>query len=968
MAEKMNIIEIKNIGFEPLLTDKEYIINAELYELKEKLKCYKHSINILNSMLSKNHLTEDNKNEYKWVKNNINIIQNAIDEIKIDINHLKEELKKEMIFNIKNNTIRELKEDRIFLYDEQLRNIHTFESDLTRKCNIEPNTFSDKIVSVTTYYTEIFKSIILNGFLWNEEHYSFFTAGAGQTRNKKSTFVKTAVLKEIENSLFCGLNKEIINELGGMNTNKYLAYTSLSQSSSSIWSDFDIDRAIVVEDIEFIIPNQKVRSIHTQTLEEKEQMESIKAGIKDIDDQLKKINENKKHYSKIKQKREKEEIKLEKELKERKNELKNTFCEIENKLHSMNICYEDVKIPFTDGFGIMFKKGSFMARLPFIKGLMSYFPKSKFINYCKKNKIKINKVIDIYGKEYDLKDIDYVFTKSQFKMYKYYNNVFNNNGELIKTGWEVYKDNFKKYNCTACRCNIEEDVKLNAKTNYQILQTLTTEMTDEDIYSLIKYDADNLNGIGENIQCALNILGANPDKNPKMSYLQKALYIYPEMLQDPFIKKMLSDTKQSMIKKIKSGKFNINGAYTFAIPDTFACMQWWFNGERDINKLGLLKEGEVYCSLFDDNEEIDCLRSPHLDHAHCIRKNLNTKELKSWFPTKGVYIAVEEIMSKLLMYDNDGDKLLVHNNEIIIKCAKSFQKKYGMFPNYFDMPKAKSEMLTNETLFNGINSAYHHGNIGTPSNEITKIWSTLNLNSTEKEIRKALDIIALRCADVNFTIDYAKTLFKPDIPSKVLDEYKKYSGLKVPYFFKYAKNKYNNQIEKKGKCNIDRIDNLVSLKRIKYKELLKEKYNYKKFMNNPDVNIDLKTEENRHIISLFKEIQTNHSKEINSLNIPFKNFEQKKLSYIIEESNIIKKKNDFINLIDNRDEDYVMDLLIKALRNESTKSLLWGMFGEKMYSNLEKRVSGTKICSKCKKRYVPNSNNQKMCNSCKVEK
>ena len=36
------------------------------------------------------------------------------------------------------------------------------------------------------------------------------------------------------------------------------------------------------------------------------------------------------------------------------------------------------------------------------------------------------------------------------------------------------------------------------------------------------------------------------------------------------------------------------------------------------------------------------------------------------------------------------------------------------------MPKANPSELTNTTLYEGIVLAYHHGNIGTPSNEITK--------------------------------------------------------------------------------------------------------------------------------------------------------------------------------------------------------------------------------------------------------
>ena len=76
-----------------------------------------------------------------------------------------------------------------------------------------------------------------------------------------------------------------------------------------------------------------------------------------------------------------------------------------------------------------------------------------------------------------------------------------------------------------------------------------------------------------------------------------------------------------------------------------------------------------------------------------------------------------------------------------------------------------------------------------PSNEITKIWTSLNPESTKEEIEKAIEVIALRCADVNFTIDYAKTLYKPEIPEHILKEYKRYSGNKRKKQIKKASGK-----------------------------------------------------------------------------------------------------------------------------------------------------------------------------------
>jgi SPBc2 prophage-derived uncharacterized protein yonO len=527
--------------------------------------------------------------------------------------------------------------------------------------------------------------------------------------------------------------------------------------------------------------------------------------------------------------------------------------------------------------------------------------------------------------------------------------VLDENGNIIKTGWEVYKENFKKYGCDACRCNVERGVKLNSKTNYQVLQTLTTEMTDDDILSLASYDINCLNGIGRNVQCMLNVLGANEKKNDHMNWLQKSLLLYPEMLKDFYVKTLLKNTKDSMIKNFRSGKFSINGAYVFAIPDTLACLQYWFTDidKTDLSKFGFVRQGNVSCRLFQNQEELDCLRSPHLDHAHCIRKNQINDKTKTWTKSNGIYIGMQDIMSKLLMYDNDGDKLLVHNNKTIIKCAKQYQRKHGMIPNYYDMPKASPELISSDSLYNGIVMAYHHGNIGTPSNEITKIWQTLSPDSTEEEIQHAINVIALRCADVNFTIDYAKTLYKPTIPKEILEQYKVYSGKKVPHFFIYAKGKLKDNVEELSNCNIDRISNVVKSNRIVFKDLL-GKYSYKVLMSNPY--IDIKSEKAQEIINLYREIENVNLRKLSHTdwdNIDF--WEQKKIYLQIQfDSN--KQRKLFTDLI-GMPEEYISDVLVKALQDDVNKDTLWRLFGEIIYHNIEINLNGTKICKKCGNRF-----------------
>lgn len=938
------IIEILNIGFEPLLLLDEYKIYKEIGNLKYLRNGILRTLKFINSKLL--YIDEDDC-YYKWLMHHKLCLEEKLDFYK-EKEKYKEQIFRSLMQRNKSKT-RKIYSNRDFKSEEQFRNIAIFESDLNRCFGCKDMEHSDDIISVVTYYTEIFDSIIHNGFDYKGRHFVFFTAGAGQTRCKKSTFVNEKLLDKNFNRLFCGLTPEIINEQGGMNTNKYLAYTSLCQTNTEIWKNFNIDRAIVVDDIEYNIPDQQVRYIYTESPDDKEQMKYLQEEIERCNEQLKEIKIKKQNRPRG-FKRPQTEIMEERNIQNRRKALREDIQELKSKYHRSEVRTMPVTIPFTDGFGISLRKiESSMIRLPFIKGLIAYCPRRAFVDWCSANSIPIHKVVDIYGKSYSINEIDYIFTKSQFKMWKYYSNVLDENGNIIKTGWEVYKENFKKYGCDACRCNVERGVKLNSKTNYQVLQTLTTEMTDDDILSLASYDINCLNGIGRNVQCMLNVLGANEKKNDHMNWLQKSLILYPEMLKDFYVKTLLKNTKDSMIKNFRSGKFSINGAYVFAIPDTLACLQYWFTDidKTDLSKFGFVRQGNVSCRLFQNQEELDCLRSPHLDHAHCIRKNQINDKTKTWTKSNGIYIGMQDIMSKLLMYDNDGDKLLVHNNKTIIKCAKQYQRKHGMIPNYYDMPKASPELISSDSLYNGIVMAYHHGNIGTPSNEITKIWQTLSPDSTEEEIQHAINVIALRCADVNFTIDYAKTLYKPTIPKEILEQYKVYSGKKVPHFFIYAKGKSKDNVEELSNCNIDRISNVVKSNRIVFKDLL-GKYSYKILMSNPY--IDIKSEKAQEIINLYREIENVNLRRLSHTdwdNIDF--WEQKKVYLQIQfDSN--KQRKLFTDLI-GMPEEYISDVLVKALQDDVNKDTLWRLFGEIIYHNIEINLNGTKICKKCGNRF-----------------
>ena len=284
-----------------------------------------------------------------------------------------------------------------------------------------------------------------------------------------------------------------------------------------------------------------------------------------------------------------------------------------------------------------------MVRLPWVKGLLGVFD---YVEFIKEN--NCSPIIkDIYGVEHNVidEDIQVIFTASQFKMYKFYND------------WDEYKKYYKKYNCKAGYTNEEEDRIKNATINYQMLQTFI-KFNEDDVKDVAKMSIDKLNSLSSSITNIKSVFGVTPYNN-NMTYLQQAIDIYPNLLNDEYMKAVLRDIKKSLSKKYKSGKLEVKGKYTFILPDFYGACEYWFMGID--NPKGLLDDGEVYCSLFRKSKELDCLRSPHLYIEHPVRTNVayydddisdsyrkRLDKLDKWFTTKAVYTSTHDMISKVL--------------------------------------------------------------------------------------------------------------------------------------------------------------------------------------------------------------------------------------------------------------------------------------------------------------------------------
>ncbi|MCM1399914.1 MAG: hypothetical protein NC225_10600 [Clostridium sp.] len=590
-----------------------------------------------------------------------------------------------------------------------------------------------------------------------------------------------------------------------------------------------------------------------------------------------------------------------------------TFDFVDETDYSITRKTDYIPIPHTDGAGMILPSVStknFMFRAPWIKGLLGVFDFKRFIEENNYSPV----IIDIYGKEHNVikEDIQVIFTKSQMKMWKYYDS------------WEEYKDHFRKYHCNAGRCNIEADRIGNAKINYQMLQTLT-DITDNEIDLLTQKSAERIRNVCNSKDTMLDILGVTP-YNTHMTPFQKAVKLYPALLNDTYAKDVIREVKNSLLKKYRSGKLEVNGKYTFLLPDFYAACEYWF-GHID-NPTGLLDDKEVFCWLFKRYDKLDCLRSPHLYKEHAIRFNIandiyneRAGRLREWFTTDGLYASTHDFISKILMYDVDGDQSLVVADKDFVKIAE--RNMNGIVPLYYNMRRAEPTEINNKNIYAGLIAAFTGGNIGTYSNNISKIWNhDVFITGTDEEKQEAISCVKRLCCQNNFVIDYAKTLYKPEFPHEVNEKISNYTNGKLPAFFEYAKDKEKSQVQNRNKSFVNKIYDRIPNKPINTRGLKLGQIDYHMMMSNPKIICS------REVSDLYDALNKQYRYMIN-----MKDEDGDNLHYIA-----CKIREAFIKF--GYSDETLADMLVEYLygRKKRYKQLLWFCYGQYAVNNIEKNL------------------------------
>lgn len=443
------------------------------------------------------------------------------------------------------------------------------------------------------------------------------------------------------------------------------------------------------------------------------------------------------------------------------------------------------------------------SRCAWTKGMIFTFD---FIEFAEK--VAHSYVIkDAWGTERDVRDAELILTTSMLKLWDSYES------------FEAYYQNclLNHYQFSVAKTTPHEMDK-RRNLNYQFIQGY--QLTDEQIHELISPTVDEIKDIMglDYRKSILYLCGGNlNEKNiTKTEYTSQALMIYPEMMDDPFIRNKIKKMIAKRIRLAKIGVLTVEGNFAIMCGDLYALSQSMFG----IEVTGLLKAGEIYHKFWKDKDvhEVVCFRAPMTSHNNVVKQQVNCeKNVEYWFryiENAVIINAWDTLCMSCNGADLDGDLLFTTNNKVLVEAHRKL-------PPIDCIQKRASKIIPTE---NDIIVSNKNG-FG------DKIGSTTNLTTSQISLQASFPPDSAEYKELEYrilcgqnyqqaAIDRIKGIFSRDMPKTWYvkaanrinpddsDEiiakkefYNRICSNKKPYFFMYnytnLKTEYDNYMSAK---------------------------------------------------------------------------------------------------------------------------------------------------------------------------
>ena len=561
-----------------------------------------------------------------------------------------------------------------------------------KKMMFIPEYVTVKIESKKTY-EKMFKdgfTIIMDGV---ERHYMRLSCSAGQARDTTVVFCDTKIIDELERVLNNGrdMNYKIA-------PSKFNAYFGLYGSASKVVST---PRFCVIPDY---TNNLDVKVNHV-----------VETGDNEDDD---------------------------------------IFTDIVNiafnRTDGMGVINYEMATKWARELGLSYTPAEFCIRQSFIKGMVCTFPIQEF---CEVVNNGCYDIVDIYGKNINLKDYDVILTESQFKLWGAYKDLDYYKEQCIKNhldwGVAIYTP--------------EKDKDI-IKMNYQFLQTLN--LSDKDIENICSMFVEWVKSVNSRdfFKTILFLMGESYTESSIKHYMKtsenywlKCLILDHSLIDDRYIKQKIYNLIKMRIQNGCLGEIMLKGNFQVLVSDPYGFMQH----ACGLEVTGLLKKDKYYSNFWNVRgvSIVDGMRSPLTYRSEHVKMNLTkNEELEYWFRYLYTGIVVNYHGHETMNWggsDYDYDILATTDCKEVINGIYENE-----LPVYYIPPKPKKIVPTKKDLF--ISDTFSFGSIiGSITNKGSSGYALLAdleyiYGKNSKQYTTTVNRLKMSCKLQSAQIDKAK--------------------------------------------------------------------------------------------------------------------------------------------------------------------------------------------------------------------
>lgn len=317
----------------------------------------------------------------------------------------------------------------------------------------------------------------------------------------------------------------------------------------------------------------------------------------------------------------------------------------------------------------------------------------------------VEKLNDMFGNEYDARNIKLVTTPNSLKYLKFaykfegvdderhrqrlcHQHWINNIDNIFGVVKYDSEGNFGNYN----------------RLTYQLLNSIPT-LTYEDLMEITKDEREYVDLLKNNEAVFRNHILKDNElsymieeriESGDMSKYEAMDSMYCLYLANPDIQytSKFKDIKKKLIfnyiENLKRGKIRLKDTkYTTLISNPFEMLKATLNL---YNETSIMQGREVYCSYYDDGQEFCISRNPHINSGNVMwAKNKHREEYKEWFNfTDNICVMNfydNDAPDRLQGCDTDSDTALMIPNDTLCRKAKHCEER---FPTPINKVKGRS--------------------------------------------------------------------------------------------------------------------------------------------------------------------------------------------------------------------------------------------------------------------------------------